>query len=128
MNNFNRETELMNFQLYPPRRTLRRALFPVVILLALCSFALAERRERLIENWRPVHYDVSLVFNPELSELTRAETKLDALVLRHNLSMIDLDFGALAIDSVSVGGRPARYERQGERLNVYLARPARRAR
>jgi len=126
MNNFNRETELMNFQLYPPRRTLRRALFPVVILLALCSFALAERRERLIENWRPVHYDVSLVFNPELSELTRAETKLDALVLRHNLSMIDLDFGALAIDSVSVGGRPARYERQGERLNVYLARPARR--
>ena len=119
----------MNDQLYqPPRRTLRRrALFPVLLLALFCSFAVAERRERLIGNWRPIHYDVSLVFNNELSELTRAETKLDALVLRNNLSMIDLDFGALAIDSVSVGGRPARYERpQGERLNVYLTRPARR--
>ncbi len=130
MNNYNPELKPMNVQTdQPPRRSLRSAFFPVVILLllALCSFALAERRERLIENWRPVHYDVSLVFNNELSELTRAETKLDALILRNNLSMIDLDFGALTIDSVSVGGTPARYERQqNDRLNVYLARPARR--
>lgn len=127
MNNFNPESAPMNSQFYrPSRNMLRHAFLLVIILLAVCSHALAERRERLIESWRPIHYDVSLVFNNELSELTRAETKMDVLVLRHNLSMIDLDFGALAIDAVRVGGRPARYERQGDRLNVYLARPARR--
>ena len=129
----------MNFPLYsPPQRVFRRRLFPAPPLLPLlllllfllgplCSAALAaERRERLVENWRPVHYDVTLVFNDALSELTRAETRLDALVLSDRLSVIDLDFGALTIDAVSAGGRPARYERQGERLNVFLARPARR--
>ncbi|HZG53182.1 MAG TPA: M1 family metallopeptidase, partial [Pyrinomonadaceae bacterium] len=119
----------MNFQPYPPpsRRSFRRRGLPVLLLLvALCSAAVAERRERLVENWRPLHYDVTLVFNQDLGELTRAETKLDALVLRDNLAVLDLDFGALTIDALSIGGSPARYERQGERLNVFLARPARR--
>ncbi|HEY9403006.1 MAG TPA: M1 family metallopeptidase [Pyrinomonadaceae bacterium] len=119
---------MMNFQLLPPpRRLLRRQRLPaLLILVALCSAAVAERRERLVENWRPLHYDVTLVFDDKLAELKRAETKLDALVLSDRLAVIDLDFGALTIDSLSVAGRPARYERQGERLNVFLARPARR--
>jgi aminopeptidase N len=122
----------MNFQFNSIMRcrSLARAYFPALLLIvALCSFALAERRERLIENWRPLHYDVTLAFDDKLSQLSRAETKLEVLVLRDNLTVIDLDFGALAIDAVSVNGRPARYERPqqpGERLNVYLARPARR--
>ncbi|HEX9918400.1 MAG TPA: M1 family metallopeptidase, partial [Pyrinomonadaceae bacterium] len=104
----------------------RQGCAALLLLVALCSAVAAERRERLVENWRPLHYDVTLAFNNELGELTRAETKLDALVLRDDLAVIDLDFGVLTIDSLSVGGRPARYERQGERLNVFLARPARR--
>lgn len=119
----------MNFQLNAIARCLsRRAYcFPALLfLVALCSFARAERRERLIENWRPLHYDVTLAFDDKLSELTRAETRLDALVLRDHLAVIDLDFGALTIEAASVNGRPARYERQGERLNVFLSRPARR--
>ena len=110
------------------RQPLRRACFPalLLLLLALSPSAHAERRERRIEGWRPLHYNVTLVFNDQLSELTRAETRMDALVLRNNLTVVDLDFGALSIDSVSVGGRHARYERRGERLDVYLARPARR--
>jgi aminopeptidase N len=113
----------------PPRRLFRPHGFPALLLLlvALCATSAdAERRERLVENWRPLHYDVTLTFDNELGALTRAETQLDALVLSDNLAAIDLDFGALTIDAVSVGERPARYERQGERLNVYLARPARR--
>ncbi|HEX8130787.1 MAG TPA: M1 family metallopeptidase [Pyrinomonadaceae bacterium] len=118
----------MNFQTpLPPRRPFRhQSFFALLILFALCAAAVAERRERLVANWRPLHYDVTLAFNQELGELTRAETKLDALVLRDGLNIIDLDFGALTIDSLSVGGRPARYERQGERLNVFLPHPARR--
>jgi aminopeptidase N len=114
----------------PPRRPFPRPCRPAPLLLFLfalcCVAAFAERRERHVENWRPLHYDVTLAFNNELSELTRAETKLDALVLRDGVALIDLDFGALTIDALSVGGRPARYERQGERLNVFLARPAQR--
>jgi aminopeptidase N len=119
----------MNSQLNSMSRyTPRRACFPalLLLLLALCSLVHAERRERLIENWRPLHYDVTLAFDEMLSELTRAETRLDALVLRNRLKVVDLDFGALTIDGVSVNGKPARYERQGERLNVFLPRPARR--
>jgi aminopeptidase N len=122
----------MNFQPYtPPLRRFRRQGFAaplrLLLLVTLCSNAVvAERRERLVENWRPLHYDVTLAFDNELASLTRAETKLDALVLRDDLAVIDLDFGALTIDSLSVGGRPARYERQGEQIKVFLARPARR--
>ena len=119
----------MNFQPNSITRSLSRpAGFPaLLLLLALCcSFARAERRERLIQNWRPLHYDVTLTLDDKLSELTRAETRLDALVLRNRLTVIDLDFGALTIDGVSVNGVPARYERQGERLDVFLASPARR--
>jgi aminopeptidase N len=113
----------------PPRRLFRPHNFPALLLLlvALCSVSVnAERRERLVENWRPLHYDVTLAFNNELGALTRAETQLDVLVLGDNLASLDLDFGALTIDAVSVGDSAARYEREGERLNVYLARPARR--
>jgi aminopeptidase N len=126
----------MNFQLNSspqpsmPQRRPRRAPFPALLLLvvALCSFAHAERHERLVENWRPLHYDVSLTFDDKLGELARAETRLNVLVLRDHLTVIDLDFGALTIDTVTLNGRPARYERapQGERLNVFLAHPARR--
>jgi aminopeptidase N len=123
----------MNFQpSLPARRVSRRPHFPapllaLLLVVALCAVtALAERRERLVENWRPLHYDVTLAFNNELSELTRAETKLDTLVLRDNVASLDLDFGALTIDALSVEGRPARYERQGERLRVFLVPFARR--
>ncbi|HEV7904720.1 MAG TPA: M1 family metallopeptidase [Pyrinomonadaceae bacterium] len=120
----------MNFQLNTtPQCLFRRAGFPALLLLfALCaSFAHAARRERLVENWRPLHYDVTLTLDDKLSELTRAETRLDALVLRNRLNVIDLDFsGVLKIEAVSVGGRPARYEQKGERLDVFLPRPARR--
>ena len=112
----------------PSRRLFRRHDLPALLLLfALCSASvIAERRERLVENWRPLHYDVTLAFDNELGTLKRAETLLDAVALRDDLAVVDLDFGALTIDAVSIGDSPARYERQGERLNVFLARPARR--
>jgi aminopeptidase N len=120
---------MMNVRTDSPRRSFRRHNFPALLLLfvALCSASVnAERRERLVENWRPLHYDVTLAFDNDLGSLTRAETQLDVLALRDDLAVIDLDFGALTIDALSVGDRPARYERQGERVNVFLTRPARR--
>ncbi|MCA1640472.1 MAG: hypothetical protein LC785_00500 [Acidobacteria bacterium] len=105
----------------------RRALVVALALVALCqSVAFAERRERLVEGWRPVHYEVSLAFDDRLSEVTRAEAKITVLILRDGIGTVDLDFGEMIVDGVSVGGAPARYERPPGRLDVSLARPARR--
>src|SRR5918993_1464025 len=98
-------------------RHLRRSLFPALLLAVLLpALALAERRERQVEGWRPVHYEVSLAFDDELSRLTRAEAKITVRVLRDELEVVDLDFGELTIARVSVGGAPARHERSGGRL------------
>ena len=106
---------------------LARAVIPALLLVALLvAPALAERRERLAEGWRPVHYDVRLTFDDELSRLTRAETVITVRVLRAGLRVVDLDFGEMTIDSITVGGRAARYEHAGGRLNVTLDAPARR--
>ncbi|HVG30854.1 MAG TPA: M1 family aminopeptidase [Pyrinomonadaceae bacterium] len=105
----------------------RRAPFVALLLVAsLQSVAFAERRERRIEGWRPVHYEVRLAFDAGLSEVKRAETEITVLILRDGVGVVDLDFGEMPLDGVSVGGRPARYERPPGRLNVSLPRAARR--
>ncbi|MFL6230077.1 MAG: M1 family metallopeptidase [Pyrinomonadaceae bacterium] len=105
----------------------RRASLVALALVALfASQADAQRRERLVENWRPTHYDVALVFNRDLSEVTRAETKISVTVLKDSLPVVDLDFGEMPVDGVSVNDRPARYERPAGRLDVFLPQPARR--
>jgi aminopeptidase N len=106
---------------------LRRAVFPALLLLAVLSpAAFAERRERLVEGWRPVHYEVAISFDRDLSEIARAEAKITVEVLRDGLRVVDLDFGEMSVDGVTVGGRAARYEHDGKRLNVALNDAARR--
>ncbi|MDQ3134131.1 MAG: M1 family metallopeptidase [Acidobacteriota bacterium] len=101
-------------------RCLRRPFFIALFFLGLATVAFAERRERLIDKWRPLHYQVSLAFNPELTEVARAETKITILVLKESLGILDLDFGEMPVDGVSVGGAPAAFEQKDGRLNVTL--------
>ena len=103
---------------------LKRAL-AYTLLCLLCTLpARAARTERLAVNWRPLHYDVALTFDDQLSALTRAETRITVLVLRAPLSVLDLDFGALPVDGVLVDAEPARFEQAAGRLNITLPRPA----
>ncbi|HEX8162774.1 MAG TPA: M1 family metallopeptidase [Pyrinomonadaceae bacterium] len=111
------------FLIVPRRRAFVAAL---ALAASLQSVALAERRERLVEGWRPVHYEVTLAFDDALSEVTRAEAAITVLVLRDGVGVVDLDFGEMPVDGVSVGGRAAGYERPPGRLNVRLPRAARR--
>jgi aminopeptidase N len=90
------------------------------VALVLFTPALAQRRERVIDTWKPLHYDVSINFNDQLTEITSARTEITAQILKDNVSMIDLDFGPLAIDAVTIGSQPARYESKPELLNVFL--------
>src|SRR5438128_4446021 len=90
------------------------------------AVAQAQRRERTVETWRPLHYDVSLSFNEQVNEISSARTDIALKVLAPSVAKIDLDFGEMPIDSVLVSGTPARFERASETLNVFLLQPAKR--
>ena len=99
-------------------------LLAILFLLVLPLSVPAQRQERGVDNWRPLHYDVAVAFNDQITEITTARTEITLQVIKPNLTSIDLDFGDMPIDSVSVAGVPARFERKPELLNVVLARPA----
>jgi len=80
----------------------------------------AARQERLIDSWRPTNYNVSLVFNDKLSEITSATTEITILCLKDRLTQVDLDFGELPIDSVVVNKKTAPYQRAPGHLLVKL--------
>ena len=111
----------------------RKIRIPISIFRAACGLfvafviitpALAQRRERLIDTWKPLHYDVAITLNDQLTEITKAQTEVTAQILKDNVSIIDLDFGSMPIDAVTIGGQPARYERKPELLNVFLGHAA----
>lgn len=107
-------------------RNTRRAAFVAlfVFLSALSTFG--QRRERTIESWKPLHYDVNLTFNEQLTEISSARTEISLEVLKPNVTKIDLDFGEMTIDSVLIASAPAQFERTSEQLNVTLPRAANR--
>jgi len=104
----------------------RRSLFVLALLVLSAASAPAQRRERMVDAWRPLHYDVALSFNEQLSEITSARTEINLEVLAFRVTRIDLDFGEMPIDSVSASNLPARFTRTAEQLNIMLARPAKR--
>ena len=104
-------------------------LFLLVVIFCLLCLPLglaAQRRERVIDSWRPIHYDVALSFNDQLTEISAARTEITLEVLSANLTKIDLDFGDMPIDAVTVAGSPARFERQPDLLGVILQPAAKR--
>jgi aminopeptidase N len=100
--------------------------FPLLALLLLSTFqlALAERTERVVDTWKPLDYDVALTLDDQLTEITRARTKISIYVLKGPLAIIDLDFGAMPVDSITVNNQAARFEQAAGRLNVTLSKPA----
>src|SRR5262252_6269041 len=82
-----------------------KSLTGVGFILFLTAYGVsAQRRERLVDNWRPLHYDVNLTFDDQLSQLAAARVDIKLEVLAPSTQNVDLDFGDLAIDSVQVAG------------------------
>ena len=106
---------------------LQRLLFLPALVVLFATFVPAQRRERTITTWKPLHYDVRISLNEQLTEISSARTEIDLEVLAPSLSRIDLDFGVMPIDSVLVSSSPARFSRTAEQLNVMLAQPAKRS-
>ncbi len=111
---------LLNHRVRNLQRAVLVALFVVLSVLPI----FAQRRERTIDAWRPLHYDVNLTFNEQLTEISAARTEISVEVLKPNVTKIDFDFGEMAIDSVLIAGAPAQFDRINEQLNVTLSRAA----
>ena len=98
----------------------------LLALLLLYAFQLspAQRPERVVDSWRPVDYDVALTLNDRLTEITRARTRINISVLKGPLAILDLDFGQMPVDSVTVNDRASMFRQGGGRLLITLQRPA----
>lgn len=101
-----------------------RLLLLAFLLLINSTSAIAERRERLLENWRPVHYEVNLTFNENLSEISAARTEVTVLMLKDEVKIIDFDFGDMPVDAVQIAGNRTAFEQRDGKLFVTLAQSA----
>src|SRR5262245_32641034 len=110
------QTLNLHFQ-YARRRS--EIILVAVFLFALCSPVTAYRRERTIDTWRPLHYSVNLKFNDALGEIAEARTEIKAVALKP-LSQIDLDFGDMTIDSITVNYQVARFEQRPGTIRIRL--------
>ncbi|PYS50041.1 MAG: hypothetical protein DMF68_08295 [Acidobacteria bacterium] len=95
-----------------------------ILLLSIFSLALAERHERIVDSWRPVNYNIALTLNDQLTEITSARAEISIQVLKGPLTTLDLDFGEMSVDSVTVNDASTHFNRSNGRLNVELLRTA----
>jgi aminopeptidase N len=105
--------------------TTLRGLSIVVVILLASTGAFAARQERAVSAWRPIHFNVAVTLDDKLSEITKARTAITLEVLKDKVTLIDLDFGEMAVDAVTIGGLPAKFDRASGLLNVHLANNAR---
>ncbi|HEV7643191.1 MAG TPA: M1 family aminopeptidase [Pyrinomonadaceae bacterium] len=105
------------------KKIVARNLLLLSLIFLFFFSAPAQRRERLIDIWNPAHYDVSLTFNDSLSELTSVTTEINVSVREYDVSVIDFDFGAMPVKSVTVDGRTAKFNQHDDKLDVYLDPP-----
>ncbi|MEP6570440.1 MAG: M1 family metallopeptidase [Acidobacteriota bacterium] len=91
-----------------------------LLVFGFASHSFAARTERLIDAWKPTHYNVALTFNDKLTEITRARAEITILAVKDSLAQIDLDFGELPVDSVAVNNQAATYTRSPGKINIKL--------
>ena len=100
---------------------IRQLVLTLVVSLQI-STAFAARVERLIGTWRPEHYQVNITLNDQLSEITSASTQISILVLKQT-QVIDLDFGDLTTDKVSLNSQSVPFTHAKGKLQINLPQP-----
>ena len=100
------------------RHRVARILLLAIILLTVVGVAICARRERLIDTWKPINYNVNIHLNDDLTEVTSAKTEVSLLILKDNVTQIDFDFGTMPITAITLNEEVVPYERTDGRLNV----------
>src|SRR6266850_5323611 len=97
---------------------------PFVLFIVASSLAtvFAIRHERVIDTWRPTKYTVNITLDDRLNEIVHASVQISVSAIKR-LSLIDLDFGDLTVDSVKVNSDSSPFERKSGLLNVKLLTP-----
>lgn len=107
--------------LLPLRRcAVARAIF---LLLLVSSSALAARVERLIDMWQPQNYLVNISLNDQLTEISSASARIYIKVLKPT-RVIDLDFGELTVDRVTIASKDVEFTHKDGKLLVTLSSDA----
>lgn len=101
-----------------------RSLLLSALLLASATSVCAARRERFIDTWRPVDYNVALTLNDGLTEITKARTEVTIQILKDHVTAVDLDFGELTVDAVTIDRKATKFDQTPGLLNVHLANAA----
>ena len=96
----------------------------LVLILVLVSPALAARAERTIDTWRPTHYLVNIALTDQLSEISSATARIYVAILKP-ARVLDLDFGELTIDDVTLDSKALPFTHKDGKLLITLAEPAR---
>src|SRR6478672_4307820 len=99
----------------------RSLVLALVLFLGLA--ANAQRSERTITTWQPTRFDVNVVFDDELTQLTSATASISVLVDKDNTDLIDFDFGIMPVSKVEDAGKPVKFEQHDQKLDVHLPRP-----
>src|SRR5215216_3625213 len=99
-------------------RAVARSFFAAVLACILLSSLSAQRKERFIDSWQPTHFDVGITFDRALSQITSATTTIDVRARKANLSVVDFDFGTMAVSGVTIDGRAAKFAQHDEKLDV----------
>src|ERR1044071_1845672 len=94
-----------------------------ISVLFLFSPARASRVERLIDKWRPEHYIVNITLNEGLSEITSASARINLVIVKPT-TVIDLDFGELTTDKVTLASKSLSFTHKNGKLEVALPAPA----
>jgi aminopeptidase N len=96
----------------------------LAMLFVLATPIFATREEHTVDAWQPTNFNVTITLNDSLTEITKARTEITVQVLKDKLTLFDLDFGEMPIDSVTLDGKTAQFDRTPDRLNVHLPKPA----
>src|ERR1043165_4625435 len=100
-----------------------RTFLPVFFVLIPLSVSYAVRVERLVDTWRPTHYLINITLDDQLSEITSATARVDVLVLKPT-ALIDLDFGDLTVDAVTLDTKPVSFTHKDGSLRFNLPQRA----
>lgn len=95
----------------------------VALFLFTTSLAYAARVERLIDSWQPKHYVLNITLDDQLSAIVSATARIDVLILKPT-TLVDLDFGELTVDAVTVDSKPASFTHRDGKLKIDLTAPA----